>query len=1104
MIDRGIRELFPDDGYADALEPVLAAVRALEPGRARRALAAATGVDPATRAALERLVDVVDHCSWPGAALRPGAWPPPSAESVLPFEAYWWGEVLPRSLLLRSTAGYLTGEGDSTGEPSEFDRWEGAARAAADPTAAAHARLIEADTRRRRFNVPYARLLAGRVLADAGGQPGVAGAALLLIGDLAVTPETSPETLGSTLERPLDDTRIDLAGLEEADRCYRRARAVLGEAGRDRGVATADLRRAFVARLRGDVDEAATLLDDAAAGARGADDGATAVLALVHRALLRLENPAVARRPDPVPRIEEWVADGGSTGWVLGCARVALAAAERAERRGAAEEALATYGLAERLLDASGLTDVEVLQGRTRMLLLVGSHGLAAATWEETYAAEHGASELPADRWERLATALVLVVEPMLQARDADGLRTVVARAQQLVDRRPPTPSGPPADRRERVARWGPGGSDRSDALATRLTEVIATLPAVATFHGAAISAAEGLGSSAERALESLTRSEGHEDLAVRALALLGRVAEARDRAVAWLATGPGVSGHLEAELWHLVGEHDRAWAVLGEDAAARDEVVWEQDWFHDQLRARIALGRGRPDEARVIAEQALERVGRWFAGLTSDTFRISALDDEATVGLLDALVLACVQQDDRPATFAAADHLRSLALGALLDEPGTRELRRWRQARAEWNGAVDERREVWRRPEPAELARTAAALAEADRRVEEAGQRLGVRPVPRAPQEPVDAAEVCAALGDSLLLQYTLAGDHLVIVALTAAGVQVRVREVRATTLAGLCHLVHRGWSGAGAIRTYPDDLAALFLEPVADVLEDHARVLVVPCGPAMTIPFAGLPFAGSCLLEHRTISQLPAASLVPRLAGAPGPTFDADCLVVGNPPSTDFPRLPGAEAEAVLVGRSLGGRTLLGAAATEPRVRRELTTRTPVAHLACHGDLHEHAPDLSAVMLAGDDRVTVAELLGVGLDVDVAVLSACSTGRGEVTRSGAVVGLARGLLAAGVRHAVTSLWDVEDAPTCLTMTAFAEHLAAGVGVADALARAQRGVRALTRDEAREQYLDLGVRAGVDLTAAGATRRRGDGPAMPGGRAMRPNQWAPFVHLGV
>ncbi|MCD2187877.1 CHAT domain-containing protein [Actinomycetospora soli] len=1102
MIDRGVRDLFPDDGPGDVLSPVLGAVRALEPKRARRALADATDIEPTMTAALERLIQLAEYFCWPGAMLHAGDWPPPGAVAA-PFEAYWWGEVLPRSLFLRTTQGHIGGEGDSTGEPSEFDRWVERARAAGDPAAAAHARLLEADVARRTGSVTYPRTLTVRVLGDAVALPGVTGAALLLLGDLALTPRSSPETLGSTLHGLYGETEVDIAGAAHADRTYLEARATFERAGREQGVATTDLRRAFVARLRGRPDDAARLLDDAADRSWRAEDGATAVLALVHRTLLQLATPSLPPQVDPTPRIAAWVAEAGSPGWVLGCARVALDAAREAEARGAIEEALSTHGFAERLLDASGTTDQAVLEGRVRLLAQVNSHGLAAASWEEMYAAAENEDAVTFERWERLATALLLLIDSTVAAEDEPGLRMALSRAQALLDRRPPDLPHPVQDRRSRVARWGSGLPPDVGYLADALAARLADLPRLADLYLAIRVSAEGRDATFRRVLERLARPEHVDEPAVRALLLLGRPDEAALRADAWLATVPDLGPVREADVRDLVGESDCAWALLeAVPPPPTPAIAREWDWYGDGLRARVALHRGDADRARAIAEPALERVERWVAGLTSETFRVSALDDGATAELIDVLVLACLRLGDHAAAVTAADRLRSLALGALFDDPGTVAFRLWRQARAEWNGAVDERREVWRDPAPADLARTAAALDEADRKVEKARRRLGTS-IPSPPlRPPVDVDEVVDVLGDALLVQYTLAEGRLVVAALTSGGV-VRLEEGSGGSVPGLCARVLAGWSGADALRGADDELAALLLGPVADLLEDHARVLVVPCVPALAVPFAALPFAGSCVLDRWTVSQLPSVSLVPRLAGRPRPILDAPCLVVGNPPSHGFDPLPGAEAEAVLAGRSLDAQTLLDANAGEARVRRELTTRTPVAHLACHGVLHPHAPDLSAVMLAGEDRVTVAELLGVGLDVDLAVLSACSSGRGGVTRSGTVVGLSRGLLAAGVRHTVTTMWDVQDGPTCLIMTDFADRLAAGLDVADALARAQRTVRALTRLEIQERYLELGRQAGVALTPEGSRRRRSSG-SVSADWTTSPDQWAPFVHLGV
>ena len=95
------------------------------------------------------------------------------------------------------------------------------------------------------------------------------------------------------------------------------------------------------------------------------------------------------------------------------------------------------------------------------------------------------------------------------------------------------------------------------------------------------------------------------------------------------------------------------------------------------------------------------------------------------------------------------------------------------------------------------------------------------------------------------------------------------------------------------------------------------------------------------------------------------------------------------------------------------------------------------------------GDDGLLRSlEIAQEPLAADLAVLSACDTGRGRITGDG-VVGVARSFMAAGVPTVVASLWRVPDEPTRQLMVAFYGHWLAGMPKAAALRQAMLDTRA-------------------------------------------------------
>ena len=275
----------------------------------------------------------------------------------------------------------------------------------------------------------------------------------------------------------------------------------------------------------------------------------------------------------------------------------------------------------------------------------------------------------------------------------------------------------------------------------------------------------------------------------------------------------------------------------------------------------------------------------------------------------------------------------------------------------------------------------------------------------------------------------------------------------------AGVEALVGAYWRACsiGAAGEEGDELSALLLDPVAGMVGAARRLVVVPFGALATVPFHALPFAGAPLGHERVISFLPAASLLAgRRVGEPMDEAAA-VLAVGDP-AFDAAAQPGRCAGCRERPRrrapwaSCGGSedVLVDVDASEPALRGRVRGRA-ILHLAAHGHLDEVAPSSSALVLAGADRLTVSDLIGLRLDAELAVLSACDSGRGAVTLGGDVIGLTRGLIAAGARRALVSLWPVDDVAACATMVAFHERLRETGVPAQALADAQADVRALS-----------------------------------------------------
>ncbi|MCD4792502.1 MAG: CHAT domain-containing protein [Bacteroidales bacterium] len=121
----------------------------------------------------------------------------------------------------------------------------------------------------------------------------------------------------------------------------------------------------------------------------------------------------------------------------------------------------------------------------------------------------------------------------------------------------------------------------------------------------------------------------------------------------------------------------------------------------------------------------------------------------------------------------------------------------------------------------------------------------------------------------------------------------------------------------------------------------------------------------------------------------------------------------------------------SLVDASATKSDFKNSDLKNYKYIHIATHGHVNILEPKLSGILMYivyGDknDMLYSGEIYNLELDADLAVLSACETGLGKISKSEGIIGLSRALLFAGADNIIVSLWKVSDESTSNLMVDF------------------------------------------------------------------------------
>ncbi len=329
---------------------------------------------------------------------------------------------------------------------------------------------------------------------------------------------------------------------------------------------------------------------------------------------------------------------------------------------------------------------------------------------------------------------------------------------------------------------------------------------------------------------------------------------------------------------------------------------------------------------------------------------------------------------------------------------------------------------------------------------------------IQRGEVEPLTLEEVAPLIpnGETALLEFTVTAERAYLFVITKSvetkNIEMKVYplDVKASELTNLIlqfrtRLADNTLDFRGGARQLYD----LLLRPAQAQINGKKSLCIVPDGALWELPFQALqPAENRYLLEDHALFYVPSLSVLRALKTRAKLLPTARTLLAfGNPEISkpiaaqarlvnrdgELNRLPEAEREVKSLTQFYGSaasKILTRGEAREETFKAE-AGRYRVLHFATHGTLDDYNPMYSHLVLAstsaGEDGFLEArEIIGLDINADLVVLSACQTARGRVAAGEGLIGMSWAFFVAGTPTTVASQWKVDSTSTTLLMSNF------------------------------------------------------------------------------
>jgi CHAT domain-containing protein len=490
-----------------------------------------------------------------------------------------------------------------------------------------------------------------------------------------------------------------------------------------------------------------------------------------------------------------------------------------------------------------------------------------------------------------------------------------------------------------------------------------------------------------------------------------------------------------------------------------------------EQLMGQICFALGLNGEAYGHYAQARELLEGTRSGLHSEELKMSFMEDKLEI--YEGLVQLCLQAGDDRNLEEAFEHIERSKSRSLQDLMSVADAAESSNLPSEAQNEVrDLRAEInWysRRLEEEQLRDSESsggllsdlktALHKREKKLLRRAREMSASEAASVGLTSSKAAtltEIRDGLpADATLIEYFQIQNRLLAVVLTAESLKI----LPVTTLGNITPLLDKlqfqfakfrlgaeyiSTFGESLLKTTRQHLKSLH-DALVGPLEGYLKgqhLVIVPHGPLHRLPFQALYDGDRYLVDKFTISYAPSATIHSlcqrRSANNRGPA-----LVMGVPDAT----APLILDEAIAVANIIPGAELLLSDKATAAALQKKGPRCRLIHIATHGYYRQDSPMFSGIRL-GDSILSLYDLYRFKLPADLITLSGCATGVNTVAGGDELLGLVRGLIYAGARAALLTLWDVQDRSTLEFMTCFYRQLVDAPNKAEALQKAVWHVR--------------------------------------------------------